>query len=118
MSTADRKTKINTLILYFDTFFTVSGHAVPPATEVSVIKEGDVILAEVWPVGNKPPPQRRKSQSQSDVFKEKITSFSTGPKSIPTHWKQTLFFLREPITVEEGSCLVDDLSSFFEKDRI
>jgi len=33
----------------------------------------------------------------------KITSFSTGPKSTPTHWKQTLFLLREPLVVVEGN---------------
>ena len=56
--------------------------------------------AEVWPVGGKPAPKRRPS---SNAEKEKDASFSTGPQSIPTHWKQTLFFLREPITVSEGT---------------
>lgn len=102
VSTAERKTKVHALLLYFDTFFTVSGKPVSPATEVKVIKEDDVVLAEVWPVGGKPAPKRRASQSREI---EKITSFSTGPQSIPTHWKQTLFMLREPISVEEGQCL-------------
>lgn len=35
--------------------------------------------------------------------KPKVTSFSTGPASEPTHWKQTLFLLREPITAHEGT---------------
>jgi hypothetical protein len=62
-------------------------------------------LAEVWPVGGKPAPQRRQSLDESVREKElqKIVSFSSGPKSIPTHWKQTLFLLREPITVSEGT---------------
>lgn len=110
-ATVSRRTKVNTLILYFDTFFTVSGRPVPTDTPVKVIKEDDLVLAEVWPVGGKPPPLRRQSQSQShnltgkdkEEGEEKITSFSTGPKSVPTHWKQTLFFLREPIVVDEGS---------------
>lgn len=28
--------------------------------------------------------------------------FSTGPDVTPTHWKQTVFFLKEPITLKEG----------------
>ena len=34
-----------------------------------------------------------------------IKSFTTGPESVPTHWKQTLFLLREPITVHEGTLI-------------
>jgi protein arginine N-methyltransferase 3 len=100
VSTAVRRTKINSFILYFDTFFTITGKPVPPSTQVNVVKEDDVVVAEVWPVGGKAASHRRQSRSQD---KETITSFSTGPQSSPTHWKQTLFLLREPIKVEEGS---------------
>jgi len=104
VSTAERRTKVNSFILYFDTFFAADGQPVPEGTEVKVIRESDPVLAEVWPVGGRPAPQRRVS---SNVGKQseapKITSFSTGPQSIPTHWKQTLFLLREPIVVTEGS---------------
>ncbi|KAG5645450.1 hypothetical protein DXG03_005999 [Asterophora parasitica] len=100
VSTVERRTKINAFILYFDTFFTVSGHPVSQNTEVKVVKEGDVVLAEIWPAGGKAAPQRRKSLTAD---KDAVTSFSTGPQSLPTHWKQTLFLLREPISVAEGS---------------
>lgn len=90
---------MNAFILYFDTFFTANGQPVPPATEVKVVKEGDAVLAELWPVGGKSALQRRQSIGRE---KEEITSFSTGPESTPTHWKQTIFMLREPITVIEG----------------
>ncbi|KAG8994027.1 hypothetical protein FRB93_001697 [Tulasnella sp. JGI-2019a] len=33
----------------------------------------------------------------------KAVSFSTGPKSMPTHWKQGLFLLRSPIRVRKGT---------------
>ncbi|KAG8860892.1 hypothetical protein FRB96_003627 [Tulasnella sp. 330] len=33
----------------------------------------------------------------------KPISFSTGPKSMPTHWKQGLFLLRSPIRVRKGT---------------
>lgn len=29
-------------------------------------------------------------------------SFSTGPQATPTHWKQTVFSLSEPISISEG----------------
>ncbi|KAJ6584357.1 S-adenosyl-L-methionine-dependent methyltransferase [Mycena capillaripes] len=102
VSTVERRTKVNSFILYFDTFFTVDGQPVPEGTEVKVIRENDAVLAEVWPVGGRAAPQRRASGKRPEAA-PKITSFSTGPQSIPTHWKQTLFLLREPIVVEEGS---------------
>ncbi|KII88239.1 hypothetical protein PLICRDRAFT_161146 [Plicaturopsis crispa FD-325 SS-3] len=102
-STTERRTKVHALVLYFDTFFTTTGDPVPPSKEVEVIKDRDVVVAEVWPVGNKPAPQRRQSQGEGLKGMEKVTSFSTGPQSIPTHWKQTIFLLREPIIVEEGT---------------
>jgi protein arginine N-methyltransferase 3 len=100
VSTTEHRQRVSAFVVYFDTFFNVTGDPVPPETTVNVIKPNEPTLAEVWPVGGKRPPQRRKSS----IFREteKVTSFSTGPQSIPTHWKQTLFLLREPITVVEG----------------
>ncbi|KAG6890580.1 hypothetical protein C0992_000398 [Termitomyces sp. T32_za158] len=100
VSTAERRTKVNSFILYFDTFFSASGLPVSPETDVKVIKEGEVILADIWPAGGKRAPQRRQSQS---VDRSAPISFSTGPQSMATHWKQTLFLLREPISILEGS---------------
>ncbi|KAH0586039.1 hypothetical protein H2248_007316 [Termitomyces sp. 'cryptogamus'] len=100
VSTAERRTKVNSFILYFDTFFTVSGRPVSPETDVKVVKEGEVILADIWPAGGKRAPQRRQSLSAD---RDAATSFSTGPQSMATHWKQTLFLLREPISISEGS---------------
>lgn len=28
--------------------------------------------------------------------------FSTGPHATPTHWKQTIFYLKDPLLVKEG----------------
>lgn len=33
----------------------------------------------------------------------KSVSFSTGPKSMPTHWKQSIFLLRTPVRVRKGA---------------
>ncbi|KAI0088626.1 S-adenosyl-L-methionine-dependent methyltransferase [Irpex rosettiformis] len=104
VSTAEQTTKVHAFVLYFDTFFTITGERVPEETEVYVVHNGDPILAELWPVGGRPHVTRR--MSSGDALKPprpRITSFSTGPKSIPTHWKQTLFLLREPIKVTEGT---------------
>ena len=105
VSTAAKTTKIHAFVLYFDTFFTASGEAVPEKTEVRVVREGDPVLAEIWPLGGKRHPARRLSSGdplKAGAQKPKISSFSTGPASMPTHWKQTLFLLREPITANEG----------------
>ncbi|KAF9265191.1 S-adenosyl-L-methionine-dependent methyltransferase [Marasmius fiardii PR-910] len=127
VSTADRRSRVSAFVLYFDTFFASSGERVPPGVEVEVVRVGEAQVAEVWPVGGKragerrasqceveerrverrkseagrPPIQRRKSSYQLDVI-----SFSTGPKSVPTHWKQTVFLVREPFSVEEGTTVV------------
>lgn len=103
-STADRRTKVHAFVLYFDVFFAEDGQPVPPGTEVYLAREGDPILAEVWPLGGRPHPSRRLSSGDGlkAKLKPKVTSFSTGPASVPTHWKQTIFLLREPITVHEG----------------
>ena len=103
-STSPMRTKIHALVLYFDTFFTTTSEPLPPDTPVRLIKEGDVTLAEVWPIAGKPPPKRRASVSPGLKEREekRVISFSTGPMSQPTHWMQTLFLLRDPISAEEG----------------
>ncbi|XP_011865851.1 PREDICTED: protein arginine N-methyltransferase 1 [Vollenhovia emeryi] len=42
-----------------------------------------------------------------DIFfdLENPVHFSTGPSSLPTHWKQTAFFLKEPISITEGEVM-------------
>lgn len=99
VTTAARRTNVTAFVLYFDTFFTPSGRPVSPSTQVEVVREGEVALAELWPVGGKPAQKRRQSLGR----KEKISSFSTGPQSSPTHWKQTIFMLKVPFIVSEGS---------------
>ncbi|KAF5360411.1 hypothetical protein D9756_004931 [Leucocoprinus leucothites] len=96
----NKRTRINSFVLYFDTFFAPSGCPIPPKTAVKFIQKGDAVLADIWPVGGKRASKRRQSLGPD---REEITSFSTGPQSEPTHWKQTLFMLSEPLTVTEDS---------------
>lgn len=107
-------------MLYFDTFFSSTGEPVPNDTKVSTVKEGEASLAEVWPVGGKSAPQRRASHSEGLTGKPqlKIISFSTGPKSIPTHWKQTIFLLREPLAVDEGAVSIPISNRFLNSDIV
>lgn len=46
-----------------------------------------------------------------DIFfdLENPVHFSTGPYSTPTHWKQTVFSLSEPISITEGEILTGTL---------
>ncbi|KAI1788889.1 protein arginine N-methyltransferase [Ganoderma leucocontextum] len=103
VSTADRRIKVHAFVLYFDTFFTNTGGPVPDDVDVYIIQEGDPVLAEIWPLGGRPSQARRMSSAGPLTGRPKVTSFSTGPASVPTHWKQTVFFLREPITVADGT---------------
>ncbi|KAH9922941.1 S-adenosyl-L-methionine-dependent methyltransferase [Fomitopsis serialis] len=106
-ATSLQRTKAYALTLYFDTFFTADGAPAPPDAPVHVVRDGDPILAEVWPLGWRPHTGRRMSSGQGlkngEPAKRRVTSFTTGPASVPTHWKQTIFLLREPITVHEGT---------------
>lgn len=45
-----------------------------------------------------------------DTFFDLINpvSFSTGPHATPTHWKQTIFYLKDPIPVTQGMLLTKE----------
>ncbi|KAF8529315.1 S-adenosyl-L-methionine-dependent methyltransferase [Hysterangium stoloniferum] len=100
LTATKRALKAHAFILYFDTFFTPTGASVPEDATVNLVKKDEPSLAEVWQVPGK---VKRKDSAGS---KGKEVSFSTGPLSVPTHWKHTLFLLKEPIKVEEGSTIL------------
>jgi protein arginine N-methyltransferase 3 len=112
--TATRAGKAHALLLYFDTWFTTDGADVPLDAEPTIAKgEGDVVTTDVLQIKARPElvarrkssmgPLRKKSMSGEEMIKDgKEVSFSTGPASMPTHWKQTLFLLRTPVDVKEG----------------
>lgn len=76
---------MHAFLAYFDTFFTPSGAS----------HDGPVSLErfdETLKIDGRP-------GDKNDV------SFTTGPKGVPTHWKQTLFILNKPIDVTTGAYL-------------
>jgi len=84
---------------------------VSPSTKVKVAYEGSPVVAEVWPLGGKFQPKRRASQGGiKTAGEERVMSFSTGPESEPTHWKQTIFLLHEPIRAREGTIVTGTFS--------
>ncbi|KAF8194187.1 arginine N-methyltransferase 3 [Pholiota molesta] len=68
VSTTERRTKVSAFVLYFDTFFTQHGGPVPPSTEVKIVKEGEAVLAELWPVGGKSALHRRQSMGRDKAM--------------------------------------------------
>ncbi|KIO25717.1 hypothetical protein M407DRAFT_75351 [Tulasnella calospora MUT 4182] len=104
--TTTRSGELNSFIVYFDTFFTTDGKDLDVDAKVELHK------APIPPVGILSPPVRRPSlrarsasRRESTTGLPKSVSFSTGPRSMPTHWKQTVFLLREPIRVRKGTTI-------------
>lgn len=120
--TPARRTVAHAFILYFDCFFRADGSQVLTSANAAAVRDGEPVLAEVWRPGSStsrpasPTRTRSPSTPRSPVRETRLrrassvkmkaeegTSFTTGPESLPTHWKQTLFLLKEPIVVSEGT---------------
>ncbi|KAF8343991.1 S-adenosyl-L-methionine-dependent methyltransferase [Cantharellus anzutake] len=111
--TATKDGVVRSFILYFDSWFMPDGSDVPPDAEVTLVEPSGTLVptAEYLQVGpskarstsdaTKPLPLRRRSTSAKKM--PTVVSFSTGPNSFPTHWKQTIFLLKSPFKVIEGS---------------
>ncbi|GAA5874422.1 hypothetical protein JCM8547_005395 [Rhodosporidiobolus lusitaniae] len=80
-SSAPSSFKLHALLAHFDTYFT----SAPRLCDSSLRKES--VKTE-----------------EGEVF------FTTGAWDTPTHWKQTLFLLKQPIEVEVGSTLTGTLT--------
>ncbi|KAM0747348.1 S-adenosyl-L-methionine-dependent methyltransferase [Meredithblackwellia eburnea MCA 4105] len=76
--TSTRSTTLHAFLGHFDTFFTHDGRVVPGLEgEKGINLDG----------------------KKGEVF------FSTGADVTPTHWKQTVFLLKDPIAVQDGTTL-------------
>ncbi len=110
--TATRDGVIRCFVLYFDTWFIPDGSDIPPDAEVTVVDPNGTLVptAEFLQIGvskasaplnpAEPPPLQRRPSGKR---KPTTVSFSTGPNSFPTHWKQTVFLLKSPFRVIEGN---------------
>jgi hypothetical protein len=113
-------------VLWFDTFFSLRGEMVPAETPAKVhpdnVDVGDVIklrrrktisekrrggLRSNSLVGAEGQPSEVGSPPtvtvQEEPIEEREESFSTGPSSKETHWKQVVFLLKEPIELDRGA---------------
>ena len=96
---------IHAFLLYFDTYFQPDGSDVPADSMPTLHEpEGNFVPGDVLPVGLL---KRGKSLKEKEKESEKEkpstpVSFSTGPQSLCTHWKQTVFLLRNPFKAIEG----------------
>lgn len=108
-------------VLWFDTFFHPKGHQAPPEKEVK-LHTGEGVTGDVIKLTSK---KRRTTGESGGSLKQVIEgreenvitdgviveepedegredSFSTGPYSMDTHWKQAVFLLRSPVPLERG----------------
>ncbi|WVF68467.1 hypothetical protein IAT40_003233 [Kwoniella sp. CBS 6097] len=88
------RTTIRAFLTHFDTFF--SPHSgfekshVQPSEDVEILPFGDEEYTR--------PVQPLSSSDEEGVQ----VSFTTGPRGKYTHWKQVVFLLRQPITLNKG----------------
>lgn len=107
---SSREGKAHALLVYFDTWFTVNGADIPLDAKVTITPgNGDVVTTDVLRLARKPSYGATAHALAKAKAKEEAAqagrevSFSTGPESMPTHWKQTLFLLRKPIELRQGT---------------
>jgi len=122
--TIRRDGMFHAFVVYFDTWFTPDGVDVPADAPVTISRvDGDGVTADVIQLKRRPSQTERRASLapgeaeaaaanavqavEADAPKEEVrkkeVSFSTGPRSTPTHWKQTLFLLREPFRAKRGT---------------
>lgn len=124
----DGAVEIQAFASWFDTWFTTDGRPHPPSGQHGDMKGGEE-LDGLPPVEVRCPepsevhgltdlrrdaiaaraPEDKGKSSKSD--EGSVISFTTGPQGLATHWKQTLFVLKEPIVAKPGAYIVGTLRS-------
>ncbi|KAJ2706858.1 hypothetical protein FB645_001306 [Coemansia sp. IMI 203386] len=90
---ATRDAPLHALLGYFDVAFSRSqSEPSPDASQLSAPVYASDSVADT-----KPSPQSLWTRPESSMH-----GFTTGPQGTPTHWKQTVFVLREPIDAKAG----------------
>ncbi|KAJ1815627.1 hypothetical protein LPJ75_002302 [Coemansia sp. RSA 2598] len=90
---ATRDAPLHALLGYFDVAFSRSQSEPSPADS----QLNAPVYASDSMADNKPSPQSLWIQPESAMH-----GFTTGPQGTPTHWKQTIFVLPEPIDAKKG----------------
>lgn len=114
-------TTVHGFLSWFDTWFIPADRhpALPGSGSVADLKGGEVIeglpACTSRPIVEADVPGislKGKSALQRDPTQEEISagaetvSFTTGPHGKETHWKQTVFLLKEPIAVSQPSTVI------------
>ncbi|KDN46121.1 S-adenosyl-L-methionine-dependent methyltransferase [Tilletiaria anomala UBC 951] len=122
--TSKRCAAIHGFVSWFDTWFMTSPapYRVDSETNVPVQLQGGERLGDLPPcttdvitVEDVPALKLKGSDlapspaSDSTEAKGEVVSFTTGPYGKDTHWKQTVFLLKEPIDAEEGSVISGEI---------
>ena len=116
---ASKSTSIRAFVSWFDTWFTPDGNPTPSAEQAPQGEDmkGGQVLEGLPDVTVKCPEERdvrgldleKNSIVDKDTdesgSKGETVSFTTGPQGLETHWKQTLFVLKEPLAVEAGEAV-------------
>lgn len=108
----EKTCSIQAFASWFDTWFTPDGQPSPPAETRDMT--GGEKLEGLPPVTIQCPEEKdvRGLDLQKDTIipretdtkesKGETISFTTGPQGLETHWRQTVFVLKEPMEVIEG----------------
>lgn len=110
--TASKRTTVHGFLSWFDTWFMPSKEPVPtngrPELKGGERLEGLPPVTVIPPVDADVPAlalKRDQVVEEQDVPESQrgeVVSFTTGPEGLETHWKQTVFLLKEPLEVEQG----------------
>ncbi|KAF8321754.1 S-adenosyl-L-methionine-dependent methyltransferase [Clavulina sp. PMI_390] len=94
------RSTIHGFVLYFDTYFAPNGEDVPVDSMPTISDPaGQGIEGDILPIGR----LKRRKSLREDTKPPVEVSFSTGPQSYGTHWKQAIFLLKEPFRAIEGT---------------
>lgn len=121
---------VHGFLSWFDTWFLAKSQhprvpdAIWKANEGQLLK-GGVVIPDLPPVTTEPitakdvegihlthnATQRDPTTQETDAGPVPI-SFTTGPQGLETHWKQTVFLLKEAIQAEKGNVIAGEIHVF------
>ncbi|KAJ1655745.1 hypothetical protein IWQ61_004562 [Dispira simplex] len=94
--------KFHGFLGYFDTFFARQADVEPPEDDPKAL----VPYAQADQDSSSKSTTLPNPNAPAGVEDTRVHRFTTGPHGKPTHWKQTLFALKEPFAVEKGDAII------------